>query len=83
MAVLLLHIAAYCKASSFQDVMAINVMLPMLICTKSSQLEMIQVFWVVALSSGVIYSDVSKECVSFMFMGQGVMTVKNGRYCGF
>jgi len=44
---------------------------------------MIPVFWVVTLSSGVIYSDVSKECVSFMFMGQGVVTVKNGRYCGF
>jgi len=61
----------YCKAPSYQDVMAVNGILPMLNCIKNSQLQMIQVFWVVTLSSGVIYSDVSKEYVSFVFMSQG------------
>jgi hypothetical protein len=52
MATLLLHIAAYCRAPSYQDVMAVDGMLLMLNCIKSSQLQMIQVFWIVTLSSG-------------------------------
>jgi len=56
MATLLLHIVAYCKAPSYQDVMTVNGMLLMLNCIKSSRLQMIQVIWVVILSSVVIYS---------------------------